>query len=314
LKKNKLLITGGLGNLGSWITQYAIEIFDVTVLTRKNRDVYVDGSFKLILADLGNFDELVLALRGLSFDYVIHAGSINEGFGGNFDSISYAVNSFGTRNLVNALDLGVIKHFIYLSTFQVYGASTGEISEQTVANPKNDYGLSHFLAEHFLAIDMPKATFSVIRLTNSYGCPRDIDSSKWYLVLNDLSRSAVLDQEIKLAGNGFAVRDFIWMGDVAVAILNLLRLPAYNEIYNLSRGKTLSILDVAKAVQVAYERYCGVILPISTNLDDHTTGDSSLYVNSDRLLARISIDFHDYFIDEAINIFKLLQKDHINIL
>ena len=42
MKKNKLLITGGLGNLGSWITQYAIEIFDVTVLTRKNRDVYVE--------------------------------------------------------------------------------------------------------------------------------------------------------------------------------------------------------------------------------------------------------------------------------
>ena len=97
-------------------------------------------------------------------------------------------------------------------------------------------------------------------------------------------------------------------------ILNLLRLPAYNEIYNLSRGKMLSILDVAKAVQVAYERYCGVILPISTNLDDHTTGDGALYVNSDKLLARISIDFHDYFMDEAISIFKLLEKGHNNIL
>lgn len=308
--KQKLLITGGLGNLGSWITQYAIKLFDVTVLTRKKRHVHIDGRFALILADLGNFDELALALQGLSFDYVIHAGSINEGFIDNYDSLSYKVNSFGTRNLVNALDLSVIKHFIYLSTFHVYGAYSGYISEKTVANPRNDYSLSHFLAEQFLAIDMPKYKFSVIRLTNSYGCPKEVDSSKWYLLLNDLSRSAVVNRKIKLNGNGNAVRDFIWMGDVSRTILNLLKLPARNELYNLSRGKVLSILDMAKAVQNAYQRYNGFHLPIMVNVNDNTVADNSLFISSAKLIDRLPITFNDKLIDEAVDIFKLLEKSN----
>ena len=121
--RKKLLVTGGLGNLGSWITQHALAQFDVTVLARAHRYVQIDGDFTLILADLANRVELLDILKDLEFNYVIHAGSVNDGFVEGYRSLSYTVNSFGTRNLIEALDLNSLEHFIYLSTFQVYGRS-----------------------------------------------------------------------------------------------------------------------------------------------------------------------------------------------
>ena len=308
--RKKLLVTGGLGNLGSWITQDALEQFDVTVLARTRRDVQIDGDFTLILADLANRVGLLDVLKGLKFSYVIHAGSVNDGFVDGYSSISYTVNSFGTRNLIEALDLDSLEHFIYLSTFQVYGVYAGNINEQTVAKPKNDYGMSHLLAEYFLTMDMPASKFSIIRLTNSYGCPKGMDSSKWYLVFNDLSRSAVANKEIKLSGNGKAVRDFIWMSDVSNTLLRLLVINARNEVYNLSKGEVMSMLDIAKKVRTAYLEYYGTSIPIKLNDEDNSNPDQSLVVCSSRIRDRLNIIYEDRFVEEAIEIFKLLENSN----
>ena len=52
MNKPNLLITGGLGNLGSWMVEEAIKNFNVTVLSKSKREVIIDGSYELILADL----------------------------------------------------------------------------------------------------------------------------------------------------------------------------------------------------------------------------------------------------------------------
>lgn len=308
MKKKKLLITGGLGNLGSWFTEYAMKYFDVTVLTRKDRDVKIKRDFKLILADLSDEQAICEALKGKSFHYVIHAGSANDAFVDGYMSVSYKVNSFGTRNLIKALNLEILEHFIYLSTFQVYGVYGGLIKEETKTMPRNDYGLSHLLAEHFIEMDMPAEKYSIIRLTNSYGCPKELDSSKWYLIINDLSWSAYYNKEIKLAGNGNALRDFVWMGDVSEALLNLLILKPHNEVYNFSRGKTLSMYDIAKAVQTAYQKFYGNYLSIHTNKSDKSCADPSLFVSSSKIKQRLEINYHDKLVEETISIFKLLEN------
>ena len=307
MHKPNLLVTGGLGNLGSWIVQEAVKTFNVTVLTRSSRDVIIKGDYKLILADLADERQLFEKLKGIEFQYVIHAGSVTDGFVDGYMPLSYRVNAFGTRYLLKALNLDSVEHFIYLSTFQVYGSYEGLISEDTKTKPKNDYGMSHLLAEYFLSMDLPELTYSVIRLTNSYGCPKDLDSSKWYLILNDLSKSAFYTKAIKLGGNGKSVRDFIWMGDVCSVLLRLLKMSPRNEVYNLARGHTLSIRGIAKKVQSAYKEYFGVSLPVSYNQSDKSTPDQSLVVCCNKLKGIIDINYHDKFSEEVIEIYKLLE-------
>lgn len=305
--RHKLLVTGGLGNLGSWIVQYAIELFDVTVLTKNHREVKIDGDFEVIYVDLADLGALKDALSQKTFNYVIHAGSVNDGFVPGYHDLAFEVNGFGTRNLLDALDLESLSHFVYLSTFQVYGVVAGEIDEQRIPLPKNDYGLSHLLAEHFISIKMPPQKYSIIRLTNSYGCPKDLRSSKWYLVLNDLSKQAFSNHKITLSGNGNAVRDFIWMGTVAQALSQLLTTDPENETYNLSGGESMAMMDVAKKVQKAYRLYTNDNIPIELNSDD-STPKRLLVVDSEKFQRQVPIKTVDKMVEESIEIFKLLES------
>ena len=314
MNKPNLLITGGLGNLGSWMVEEAIKNFNVTVLSKSKREVIIDGSYELILADLLDGQQLKKKLMNLKFQYVIHAGSVNDANSKGYSQFSYEVNSFGTRNLLNALNFINVKHFIYLSTFHVYGSSEGFISEETKTNPKNDYAMSHLFAEYFISMGLQDLKYSIVRLTNSYGCPKDFNSTKWYLILNDLSKSAFSKKEIILNSNGKAVRDFVWMGDVCSALIQLLKLNPVNEIYNLSRGKTLSVRDVANEVKTAYREYFGISIPVSYNNNDDSTPDQSLYVCSEKIKSILDLKYKDMFVNEAIKIFKLLESKNSKIL
>lgn len=307
MKKN-LLITGGLGNLGSWIVEKAIQEFNVTVLTKNKRDINIPSDFEVVYADLSDKDQLSKCLKNKKFNYVIHAGSVNDGFVEGYSKLSYDVNAFGTKHLINIINHDFLEHFIYLSTFQVYGLYEGSIDENTIPTPKNDYGLSHLVAEYFISMSMREPSYSIIRLTNSYGCPKDYHSSKWYLVLNDLSQQAFLNKKIKLSGNGKSVRDFIWMGDVVKVLLKLLRLDPDNDIYNISQQEITSMLDVASIVQSAYYKYYGISIPIEINKNDNSSPPNSLAVSSKKIRSKINFDDSCKMKEEAIKIFKFLEK------
>jgi UDP-glucose 4-epimerase len=287
--------------------QETLDLFNVSVLTKSHRKLEIKGNFNLILADLMNSSQLCNELKNKDFSYVIHAGSVNDSFVENYRDLAYQVNTFGTRNLLDALNMDKVKHFIYLSTFQVYGKYDGLINEGSETNPLNDYGMSHLFAEYVLALQLRNPKYSIIRLTNSYGCPKDVNTSKWHLITNDLAKMAFDEKKIKLNSNGNALRDFIWMGDVCYILRELLGKKPQNQIYNLSRGKSLTLKSVANKVQSAYQQYYNELLPIQLNDEDQTHHSSTLSVNMSKLKKLVNFEYHDELINESINIFKLLE-------
>ena len=174
--KEKILITGGLGSIGSWLSEYFSSKYDVYVLS-KNIQNKLSCKHTIIQADITNLDELKSKLN-VTFDYCIHTASYNESFQENYAQKALKVNALGTRNLVETLKDTNIKNFIYLSTFHVYGASSGRISEENDLNPKNDYASSHLFAEFYLKQFFYTHNFQsvIFRLTNSYGAPKFIKS------------------------------------------------------------------------------------------------------------------------------------------
>ena len=243
---------------------------------------------------------------------MVHTASVNDGFVERYFELAALVNVLGTRNLLEVLKDKPPKNFIYFSTFQVYGKYSGTITEDTEKLPKHDYGTSHLQAE--LAIKQLHVThklpYTIFRLTNSYGCPKDLDSSKWYLILNDLSRTAFRTKEIVLKSNGLSPRDFIWMGTVAdIVEKTCSRLAPTNEVFNISGQNTLSMLNVANAVQDAYKEKYGETIPVKTNTEDKTEYPKDLYVDSSKLRSRVQFKDIVCFKEEAIKIFEMLEKE-----
>jgi UDP-glucose 4-epimerase len=309
-----LLITGGLGNLGSWLTDYFCRRteYRVSVLASRQRPILADLDFTFIGCDISDRRAVTDSLGGHRFDYVVHTASVNDYFKDNFAEDALRVNALGTRNLLDHFKDQALRQFVYFSTFQVYGQRSGTITEDTPPEPKNDYGTTHLFAEYYVKQfhanhGLPYTTF---RLTNSYGCPKDTDSSKWYLVLNDLARTAVAEQKIVLKSNGKPARDFIWMGDVCDIVHRTLELPdPPNDTFNISGEQTYSMLEVATFVQQAYQEVYGQRIPIQVNERDTNRYASDLLVSSQKLRQRVPFTTQTHFVEEAKNIFSLVKNN-----
>lgn len=303
----KILITGGLGNLGSWLTSHFSKNWDVYVLAKNKRPILNDEKFTYISCDITKFEECKAVFDAHQFEYIIHTASVNDGFVDNYYKLAIEVNTLGTRNILEAIKNHKVKHFIYMSTFQVYGKYSGKITEETVLEPKNDYGNTHLFSEFYLKQFEKQVPYSIIRLTNSYGCPLDVDSSKWYLILNDLSRTAVQQKEIVLKSNGLAPRDFIWMGDVCNIFEQLILTQADNQIYNLAGERTFTMLEIANYVKQAYFEVFGEHIPVKVNTADTTTYPDALEVSSQKLKKIVPYNALPHFVEEAKKIFKWVE-------
>lgn len=310
MRKN-LLITGGLGNLGSWLTDYFCrQDFNVFVLASRKRNILQDLDFTFIPCDITDLAQIREKLSATLFDLVVHTASVNDFFLDNFAKDALLVNALGSRNLLEYFKDKNLKHFIYFSTFQVYGRRSGVITEDTPAVPTNDYGSTHLFAEHYIRqfYANTKIPYSILRLTNSYGCPKDPDSSKWYLVLNDLSLMAATQGEIVLKSNGQATRDFIWMGDVCTIVHQLLEKPPTNDTYNVCGENTYTMREIAHFVQDAYQEKYGKAIPIYINEEDTTQYPDDLEVKGDKLRQIIEYSLNIQFKEEAKKIFEMIRS------
>lgn len=306
----KVLITGGFGNLGSYIVKHLINLnYEVTILTRREKYKLENLKYKVVDCDITILEELRLKLN-YDFDFCVHCASFNEFFLENYPKKALEINTLGTRNLLEVLNLKDLKNFIYFSTFHVYGLNSGFIDEMTVTNPKNDYASTHLFAEYYVKQFgyTHNLKYTILRLTNSYGCPIYKDTDKWYLVLNDLVKMAFEKNKIVLNSNGKAKRDFIYMGDVANIVDKLLKVETTNEIYNLSAGKTYEIIDLAKKVQIIYRKRYNKDIELKINQNDLTKcGD--LYVKNIKLKSLVNYEIDEERIDKEIEeIFNLLEK------
>ena len=165
-----------MGNLGSWLTEHFVRNgWHVTILSRNKRQLEDVEGYQIIYCDISDEADCKLKLADLVVDYVVHCASVNDGFVQGYAKLALEVNAWGTRNLLESLKGKSIKHFVYFSTFQVYGKYSGFISEETLLETRNDYGLSHLFAEGYVKEYHynNRLPYSILRLTNSYGCPKD---------------------------------------------------------------------------------------------------------------------------------------------
>ena len=307
----KILITGGAGNLGSWLTRHLIKSgFDVTVISRSPSHDHLPEAVKIIQLDITDVGACKSVLSSLSFDGIIHLASSNEFFEEDYGHKALMVNTHGTRNLLDAINKESIKHFMYFSTFHVYGRKSGLIRESLYPEPKNDYALTHYFAEKYIhqfheSYNFP---YTIFRLTNSYGSPISLDTTKWYLLLNDIAKMAFEQKKIRLNSNGNAMRDFIWMGNVCEIVESALKLIPQNATFNLGAGKTLTVFEVAEKVSEAYADFTGTRIPVEINQED-INEYPAMNVSVEKLQGWVNYRAEEKFYEEAIKIFKLLEQN-----
>jgi len=237
---NKILLVGASGFLGTKIkAHYEANGLEVVTLGRStSSDIKVDlGSINIDDLDLSRF----------SFDTIVHCAAINETQISKSIYETYLINVTLTRVLTELAVKSRIKNFIYISTFHVYGITSGDVSEISPPNPLNDYGLTHYLSEKIVenVCIQNNINYLLIRPTNIYGLPDNLCKfNRWSLVPFLFPKQAIESGEISLTTSGEQLRNFVSVEDV---ISNFDYLGE-KQVVNAYGSDTLSIYNFANKV------------------------------------------------------------------
>lgn len=250
----RVLVTGGFGYLGGRYAQYASQQPGVQVVIGSRRAVapprWAPGA-ATAQTDWDSAASLEKACAGA--DAVVHLAGMSAQDSAARPAAALAFNGEGTARLVSAAAKQGVGKFLYLSTAHVYGnLLAGTIDEKTEPVSTHPYATSHLAGEYAVRDEVRRGRMSglVIRLSNSFGAPVRADADCWTLLINDLSRQAVVAGAIRLRSSGLARRDFIPVSEACRAIHHLLgSIEMVPETVNVGGKWAPTVREAAHVVQ-----------------------------------------------------------------
>jgi UDP-arabinose 4-epimerase len=262
-----VLVIGGAGYIGSH-TARALNRSGHIPLIYDNLSTGYDSlsrGFELVKGDILDQATLLPVLRRV--DAVMHfAAHAYVGESVTNPRKYFHNNVEGGLSLLNAaVDAGV-KKIIFSSTCAVYGEpSRVPISEKTVRQPVNPYGVSKLFFEHALeaygrAYDLP---FAILRYFNAAGADEsgeigELHQPETHLIPLALEAAAGIGPELQVFGSdyptpdGTCIRDYIHVNDLAeahVKALDHLQAGKPSFAANLGTGRGHSVREVVTTVE-----------------------------------------------------------------
>jgi len=241
----KLLITGGLGFVGSHLVDllvkknHKIKILTKTLSKKKN----IKKSSKKIQIekiDLTNFRRLGKIIEKFKPDVIIHLAG-NASHSKSFENPLKDIDSNAKTTLFmleKIRKLNTPCKFILGSTFIVIGRPKKlPVNENTPCNPTTVYGTNRLSSEYFCKIyhEVYGLHTNIFRITNSYGPREQIIPKK--NAVNFLIYKSFKKEEISIYNQGKFFRDFIYIDDVISGINTILKKGKSGELYWISSGK-----------------------------------------------------------------------------
>jgi UDP-glucose 4-epimerase len=312
LKCKTILITGGLGYLGSRIAQSLLKRSEYKIIlgTRNSQSELPKKLFgcQLVLFDLLQQNNIKKNLKDV--DIIIHLAAMNANECDKNPNDALLVNGLGTLNLVNSARASNVKKIIYFSTAHVYGSPLlGNITEETLTVPKNHYAISHRVAEDYIieASKEGKISTAILRLTNAIGNPVHRKTNCWMLVANDFAKQIIEKNEIIIRSSGNQSRDFIPISDVSSALFLLLNKNTFGEVLNLGSGVSLTILDLAKLFSLRAKAILDIDVSIFKE-NNNNSPNNSFNFKIDRILS-LGYSPKNLIEDEIDNLLRFVNQE-----
>jgi dTDP-glucose 4,6-dehydratase len=190
----------------------------------------------------------------------------------------YETNCVWLSKLSSALiKWGKLKKFIHYTTPEVYGTTSGWISENTPINPSTPYAISRAAGDLHLMAEHKRSRFPVIftRAANVFG-----PFQQRYRIIPKALISAASDSEIELHGGGYSERSFIFMNDVASALLSIMRAGQIGSTYHIS---TTRLVTVRRVVEMCFEVYGKNPEPFIKGAKERPGKDQAYMLDSSKL-------------------------------
>lgn len=258
MKNKRILITGGAGFIGSFLTEAFYKDNKITLFDNGRRNSFqfltkqIQNKTTFIKGDIRD-PEIVKSVTK-NTDIIIHLAAIaGASFYETDPFLTLEVNLFGTANLLKALEGKRIERVITFSTSEVYGPLASDVSENdpTCIGPLSEgrwsYAISKLASDHLARAYFKKNGLPVnmIRPFNIYG-PRQVGEG----AISNMLTSAIKERKIYVSGDGSQKRAWCYISDMVEAVKLILEKGGSGECFNIGNpGSYVTILELAKKIQ-----------------------------------------------------------------
>lgn len=257
---SKVLITGGAGNIGSFIADQCLELGHEVVVV----DNFYNGKFRNIEShlsakrveletiDIGSYEMLRYAFDRHKPDFVSHQASLMIMDSDKFPEKAIETNIKGTFNVIQACYEFGIKKLTYGSSASVYGnPESVPVTEDHPFYNRTLYGATKIAKEALMnswafSHNVPFVGF---RYFNIYSERQGLGAF-YTQVFQKWIHSIYEGKEIIMYGDGEQTMDLVHSSDAARAnILAMFNENVKNEFYNVGTGIETSLKQVLKLIE-----------------------------------------------------------------
>jgi UDP-glucose 4-epimerase len=244
-------VTGGAGFIGSHVVDRLIEdghevaiVDDLSTGTRAN----VSAAARLHVVDV-RAPELLRIVDATRPDAVVHLAAQAAVSRSVADpAFDASVNILGMLNLLEACRGANVRNVVYISTG---GAAYGDTDvvptpETHLTRPASPYGVSKVAAELYLDCwaGLHGARGVSLRLANVYGPRQNPEGEAGVVAI--FTRRLLSGRSCVINGDGEQTRDYVYVGDVADAVVRALTRLAATGAINVGTSRETTVNEIYK--------------------------------------------------------------------
>ena len=257
---NKIVVTGGLGFIGSNLIEllleknfYVINIDSCGYASSSyNFNQYNKiKNYKFVKVDLNNKSKVLKILNTHKPKGIFHLAAsthVDRSIENPKDFITN--NILATYNLLESIreysKINKKYKLIHVSTDEIYGDLVkGKASEISYINPSSPYAASKASSNHLVTsyVRTFKLNAVITNSSNNYGPRQHPEKLIPKLIYNILN-----SKNLPIYGSGNNIREWMYVKDHCNALLKIFKKGKKGQIYNIGSGKLVSNLYLSKKI------------------------------------------------------------------
>ncbi|MCL2116079.1 MAG: NAD-dependent epimerase/dehydratase family protein [Methanobrevibacter sp.] len=254
MKNKNIIVTGGLGFIGSHIVDELIDKNKITIIDDKstgkveNLENPNHENLKLVIGNLNdlNLDEL---FKGI--DYIFHLAALaSVPKSVENPLLNHENNVNATLKLLIAAKNNNVKKVVFSSSSAIYGDNPNmPLEEKEIPSPSSPYAASKASCELYCQSFTESYNLATVSLRyfNVFGPKQDVNS-QYAAVIPNFIHSLTNNKQPVIYGDGKQSRDFIYVKDIVKANIAACE-SDYNGVLNVASGISLSINDLFKIIK-----------------------------------------------------------------
>ena len=264
--KKKIIVTGGLGFIGSNLIEmlikkqfYVINIDNVSYSSNfYNVKMYSNKNYKFIKCDINNKNKLINI-----FNKYKPVGIFNLAAETHVDrsidnpKVFIDSNIYGVFNLLEALRFYLKKNIktklIHISTDEVFGdILKGRSDENFQYKPSSPYAASkassdHLVYSYYRTFNLPVI---ITNCSNNFGPKQHPEKLIPKIIYNIIN-----NRPLPIYGKGLNSREWIYVNDHCEALIKIFNQGKIGQFYNIGSNKNFSNIEITKMLLKISQNY-----------------------------------------------------------